>query len=409
MSELNQILELWKRARDAGDDVCLATVVGIEGSAYRRPGARMLLTSAGQRAGTVSGGCLEAEIAKKAWWLTEQGASVQRYSSFFDDDGDLPYGLGCGGTVVVLLERGEAAQQTLEALQRSVDGRTGSVIAMRTDTNNAGTVLILEAAGTAVFERAATVGEDAMRMAREALTARQSQSVGPWFVEYVAPAPSLVIFGAGDDTLPLVEFAATLGWHVTVADGRSQLARAERFPGAARVGSLEMALGAVDAEDAAVVMTHSYEQDRTILRALLGRELRYIGVLGPRRRTERLVAGSDRRAGTGGGDGDGAAAYAGGAGSGGAFSGADCAFDCGGVAGGVCGTDGSAVSGFGAGARVGATALPCSISEIYGSLNGVARDGNCAGCGCVHAFGKGETAGTGERRVAAAADGADGG
>src|ERR1700691_1776856 len=133
MSELKQILELWKRAQAAGDGVCLATVVGIEGSAYRRPGARMVLTSAGLRAGTVSGGCLEGEIAKKAWWLTEKGASVQRYSSFFDDDlvsgGEMPYGLGCGGTVVVLLEQGGAATETLEALRRSVEERTAAGVA----------------------------------------------------------------------------------------------------------------------------------------------------------------------------------------------------------------------------------------------------------------------------------------
>jgi xanthine/CO dehydrogenase XdhC/CoxF family maturation factor len=287
MSELKQILDLWKHARGAGEDICLATVVGVEGSAYRRPGARMLLSSGGRRAGTVSGGCLEAEIAKKALWLTEQGPSVQRYSSFFDDDGDLPYGLGCGGTVVVLLERGEAVQGTLEALRRSVEERSPSAIVTRTDTNTAGTALILDAAGEAAFAHEA--GEETMRFAREALKDRQSRSAGNCFVQYVAPPPSLLIFGAGDDARPLVEFAAAMGWHVTVADGRSQLARAERFPGAARVGALEMALKSAGANDAAVVMTHSYEQDRTILRALLGRELKYIGVLGPRRRTERLV------------------------------------------------------------------------------------------------------------------------
>ncbi len=97
MSELRRILDLAKRAAAAKEEICLATVVAVEGSAYRRPGARMLLTSSGQRAGTVSGGCLEAEIAKKAWWLTERGPTLQRYSSFFDDDGDMPYGLGCGG------------------------------------------------------------------------------------------------------------------------------------------------------------------------------------------------------------------------------------------------------------------------------------------------------------------------
>ncbi len=76
----------------------------------------------------MSGGCLEAEIAKKAWWLTEKGAAIQRYSSFFDDDGDMPYGLGCGGTVIVLLERGEPAAHCLEAVRRSAEARTASVV-----------------------------------------------------------------------------------------------------------------------------------------------------------------------------------------------------------------------------------------------------------------------------------------
>ncbi len=108
----------------------------------------MVLTASGQRAGTVSGGCLEGEIAKKAWWLTEQGASMQRYSSFFDDDlvpgGEMPYGLGCGGTVVVLLEQGEAAAETLEALRRSVEERAASVVVTRLGAKGAGTVLIIE-------------------------------------------------------------------------------------------------------------------------------------------------------------------------------------------------------------------------------------------------------------------------
>src|SRR6202161_4838971 len=162
MSELRQILDLWKRASAAGsadraaEEICLATVVAIEGSAYRRPGARMLLTTAGQRAGTISGGCLEAEVAKKAWWLTERGPSVQRYSSFFDDDGDMPYGLGCGGTVIVLLERGAPAAASLDALRRSVEDRTESVIVTDTGTNSPGTALILNDTGDVLYERIAS-------------------------------------------------------------------------------------------------------------------------------------------------------------------------------------------------------------------------------------------------------------
>jgi xanthine dehydrogenase accessory factor len=285
MAELRQILDLWKRASATGEEICLATVVGIEGSAYRRPGARMLLTAGGERAGTVSGGCLEAEIAKKAWWLTGQGPSIQRYSSFFDDDGTMPYGLGCGGMVIVLLERGEAAAQCLEAVRRSVEERMGSAIV--TDTQGAGTRLVLNAAGDVLYARDAA--PEMERLGREALATGASTTLPGLFAEWVGPPPALTIFGAGDDARPLVDFADTLGWHVRVADGRANLSRAERFPRAALVSGLEAALTRLTPDDAAVVMTHSYEQDQEILRGLLAQELRYIGVLGPRTRTERLV------------------------------------------------------------------------------------------------------------------------
>lgn len=288
MSELRRILDLAKRAAAAKEEICLATVVAVEGSAYRRPGARMLLTASGQRAGTVSGGCLEAEIAKKAWWLTERGPTLQRYSSFFDDDGDMPYGLGCGGTVIVLLERGEPAAQCLEALRRSVEDRTPSVIVSSTDPQSPGTLLILDHANSIVWQRDPT--PTVAHLADDVLHTGKSAHTENRFVERVAPPPALILFGAGDDAQPLVEFTASLGWHVTVADDRSNLARPERFPQAAAVQNLDAALALAGPATAAVLMSHSYEQDRKVLRALLAKEMKYIGVLGPRVRTERLVS-----------------------------------------------------------------------------------------------------------------------
>jgi xanthine/CO dehydrogenase XdhC/CoxF family maturation factor len=287
MSELRQILDLWKRASAAQEEICLATIVAIEGSAYRRPGARMILTASGQRAGTVSGGCLEAEIARKAWWLTEQGPSLQRYSSFFDDDGDMPYGLGCGGTVIVLLERGEPAAQNLEALRRCVDDRTESVIVINTSTNSPGTAVIVNEAGDALYQRKASAKEKTL--ANKALRTGKSAHTGGFFVELIAPPPALILFGAGDDVQPLLEFTAALDWHVVIADDRSNLARPERFPRAAATQCLDLALASIASEQAAVIMTHSYEQDRKILSALLAKDMKYIGILGPRRRTERLI------------------------------------------------------------------------------------------------------------------------
>ena len=286
MPELKRILDLAKRASDAREEVCLATVAGVEGSAYRRPGARMVLTRSGLRAGTVSGGCLEGEIAKKAWWLTERGAAIQRYSSFFDDDGDMPYGLGCGGTVVVLLERGEPAAKTLDALRASVEERRAGIVAIDTSEETPGTVLIMNDAGEIAWQREGS--GDATKLADEVRRVKASRQAGRFFLQYLAPPPSLIIFGAGDDAKPLVEFMAELDWHVTVADGRSQLVRAERFP-QAEVEGLEAGLRQAAKADAAVIMTHSYDQDRQILRALLPMVLKYLGILGPRQRTERLA------------------------------------------------------------------------------------------------------------------------
>jgi xanthine/CO dehydrogenase XdhC/CoxF family maturation factor len=292
MSELKQILALWRAAKARKEEVCLATVVRTEGPSYRKAGARMLLTRSGQRAGTISGGCLEGEVSKKAWWLTENGPTVQRYSSFFDDDSPLPYGSGCGGTVYILLERGPAAHAVLDALEASVTERRAFVSVI--DTNCGRTLLVRQDSGTALF----VAQPEAEHLAEQAFRERRSfyaSDAPEVFVEYAAPPAALTIFGAGDDAKPLTEFAASIGWHVVIADGRSHLARKERFPAADAVHVLDYESSAplsgldLDPENAFVLMTHSYEQDRALLRELLPLSPKYLGVLGPRARTERIV------------------------------------------------------------------------------------------------------------------------
>lgn len=302
MSELQQIVELWRAAKARQDEVCLVTVVRVEGSSYRKPGARMLLTRSGQRAGTISGGCLEAEVMKKVWWLTESGPMIQRYSSFFDDDSPLPYGLGCGGAVHVLLERGEATHAVLNALDVNLNTRLPFVIV--TDTDKASTILVQQAGGKNLFRSPASLSPEMADLVKRAVRERLSfyaeaslldDYPAELFVEYVAPRPSLTIFGAGDDAKPLADFAQNLGWHVTIADGRSHLARRDRFPMADRMLVLDYENAApirdltIGAEDAFVLLTHSYEQDKALLQQLLPCKAKYLGVLGPRQRTERLV------------------------------------------------------------------------------------------------------------------------
>lgn len=290
MSDLLSILKLWKEQRRE-QEVCLATVVAVEGSSYRKPGARMLITRGGRRAGTISGGCLEAEVQKKAWWLTESGSAVQRYSSFYDEDSEIPYGLGCGGSVHILLERDDAAGRVLAALDESLNTRTGLVILSGIDADACGPVgtrLALNAEGKLLFGFGENAG--AIALAKRALHEKQSLWSEGLYAEYLAPRLRMLVVGAGDDALPLMELAAGMGWQTAVVDGRSHLATRERFPMADCVlaGKSPDELAITD-RDAVVILTHSYEQDRAALRALLPSAAGYLGILGPRQRTDRLL------------------------------------------------------------------------------------------------------------------------
>lgn len=265
MRERRKIVELWRRGRAAA----LVTLVRVEGSSYRRVGARLLVGMDGEYAGSISGGCLEAEVVRKAAWMTRSGAVVERYSTLFDDTAEIPYGLGCGGTVDLLIEPAGTREfeALMEALEASLRGEERRVVTSLPE-------------GGQPLRR--VVGEVAAEGAREGIE------------EWIAAPQRLFVFGAGDDAQPMVEMAALLGWDVTVVDGRAQWARAERFPEAVKVivaesfeGLAELVIGA---RDAAVVMTHSYEQDRVWLGELLVRGPRYLGLLGARHRSALLVS-----------------------------------------------------------------------------------------------------------------------
>ena len=255
MSDLEQILDLWRELENAGGDYVLATIVAVEGSNYRRPGARMLLGADGRRAGTVSGGCLEAEVARRAWWLTENGPAVERYSTL-DDDGDMPYGSGCGGVVFILLERRGTANTSLQALSAAFGARQPLAIATIIEGTHIGRRAIAEVGGdgSAYDDRVpspllSALQLDLGHLAHHALVHRQAgedciqidgRSTRIW-TEYCAARPGLWVFGGGDDAKPLLHFAREMGWFVTIADGRAHLATIARFPTAQQVTAMNMA------------------------------------------------------------------------------------------------------------------------------------------------------------------------
>ncbi len=300
MVDWRQIL---KKA-DGGRGGVLVTLVGVRGSSYRRVGARLLVGGEGT-AGSISGGCLEGELVHRAKWLVEKGPMVQHYSTSFEDTEEIPYGLGCGGELDLLLEdvNSVEVQRLFAEVQQVFGGVRRRVVTW------------LPGEGRPLRRAIFSVGEDEateLIFSSEGMSADElvAPSVGMpdgtvgapcepnTFVETLEPPQRLVVFGAGEDARPLVTMGALLGWNVVVADGRRQLARRERFPEAERVVVLEdgepMELRE---DDAVVVMTHSYEQDRATLETTLPRMPKYLGLLGARHRSSLLVSEAADRLG----------------------------------------------------------------------------------------------------------------
>ncbi len=286
MLERRRIVELAR----TGSAQVLVTLVRAEGSSYRRPGARLLLGLAGAYAGTISGGCLETEVTRKALWLTRNGPTVESYSTLFDDTADIPFGLGCGGTVHLLYERADTpeAAALFHALEASLAGVSATVLTWLPQSSQPLERAILSPAGDILF-RSSSLPVSRIHAALD----RPSPS---FHTERLGPPQRLILLGAGDDARPVASIAALLGWTVAVADGRAQLAAANRFPEAQHVFTLSPST-TLDAlrlspADAVVLMTHSYEQDRDLLAELLALPAppAYIGILGARHRTSLLVA-----------------------------------------------------------------------------------------------------------------------
>ena len=294
MKERREIARMWR----AGEGSALVTLVRAEGSSYRRPGARLLVGANTQSyAGTISGGCLEAEVVRKAMWLARDGAVVERYSMLFDDTAEVPFGLGCGGVVDLLFEPLDTPEgkALLDAMEASLGGREATVVHFlpgggRDAKRGLRRLVVRE--GEIVFASAGLSAEK-IACARGLVAGEEYEGR---FVERLGAPQRLFLLGAGDDAKPLVRLAAELGWDVIVADGRAQLARADRFPLALRVGDTE-GLDVREA-DAVVLMTHSYEQDRRLLIDMLPLRPRYLGLLGSRHRSSLLVSEAAEMLGT---------------------------------------------------------------------------------------------------------------
>ncbi|HEX8145441.1 MAG TPA: XdhC family protein [Pyrinomonadaceae bacterium] len=318
MNEVRALIEAFDAANSRGERCALATLVSVEGSSYRRPGARMLVCEGGESTGTISAGCLESDVIEHAKRVIKAEAAklVEYDTASTSDEMAWGLGLGCNGIVRVLVEPLAPGSLYIETLRRSCEANAAPVLAatiyQHTPSESArdatrietGARLFLnengEISSEKLNERVAALLESEVRalsLGGEMSGARTYDVDGgaiKVLVETLLPPVQLIVFGAGHDALPVVELARSLGWQTQVVDPQARPASLSRFAMADRVilSRLENIATQVRVtpQTLTLLMTHNYSDDLGLLRFLLNSPARYIGVMGPRKRTERMLS-----------------------------------------------------------------------------------------------------------------------
>lgn len=273
--ETRQVLTQLAAWHGAGVPCALATVIRVQGSAYRHEGAKLLVAADGRHVGNVSGGCLEEDVREVALRVIRTGVAERReYCGSADEIAAWDLGVGCEGVVELFIEPVNDARVMECAL---IEAEFPFVVL--TD---------LETGARETFD-----GDDAAALLATGDSRVMNDAGRALFADVLRPPPRLVVVSAGDDARHLASLASAVGFRVVVADRRPGLLTPERFPAPIRLVETDAArLGeriVLGADDFAVVMTHHFADDTEYLRALLRGPARYLGVLGPRQRTERIL------------------------------------------------------------------------------------------------------------------------
>jgi xanthine/CO dehydrogenase XdhC/CoxF family maturation factor len=310
MKEIKAILKAYDRAVENKEQTALATVVKVDGSSYRQPGARMLVTENGELTGAVSGGCLEGDALKKAQMVIfQQKAMLVTYDTTDEDDAKFGVGLGCNGIIHILIEPilETVKNNPIELLKACLKNRAYKVLVTLFDgknkrTGQPGTITLNQeedlSSNKTFDDLSSNIREFVLKESKKVLATHISviipiNDLGMFaFVESIAPAIKLNILGAGNDVIPLVKLATVMGWEITIADGRSELVNKNRFPEADELlsGKAEEIAGLLkqDKRTAVLLMTHNFNYDLSILKGLFPYKLPYLGVLGPKKKLKKL-------------------------------------------------------------------------------------------------------------------------
>jgi xanthine dehydrogenase accessory factor len=300
----------WLVARAADNcPAALATVIRVEGSAYRRPGAKMAIADDGDSVGNISGGCLEGDVREVAREVIVSGRPQRRvYRSRSDEIRAWDLGLGCDGEVEVYIEPGYALTEDEDVFVANAG--LYCVVCTLVDVDTPSPERLLNFNG----DVSGSLGDDAFNCAvlaevESVVASRQNPGLHriadrDVFLDVYWPRPQLLIFGAGDDAAALAHLARSIGFVVNVIDRRPALLDRARFPAGTELG--QYAPGEIGFQEypdrnepppwldltphtSAVLMTHNFADDRGYLRDLAWTPIPYIGILGPHQRTQRII------------------------------------------------------------------------------------------------------------------------
>ncbi|WP_190284729.1 XdhC family protein [Bacillus sp. S3] len=307
---MNDICRLLKSMKDKKDRIfAMATIIRVDGSAYRREGAKMLIGEDSSYFGTISAGCLEEDLLYQAQEViqTLHPKNVQ-YDLRSEDDLSWGQSAGCDGNIEVYIEPIGWELNTLQPntlLWRYVDEQLNNglpVVSVKTINAEKQESVVLysdngdicaESANHEIAQKLTTYVQDFVLSGTKVKLIYIEELESDFLFERYQPKDHLYVFGAGPDAEPLVTQASQLDFSVTVIDPRSSRCNEENFP-LADLHIIEhpetfFNNRQIPFDSYVLVMTHNFNRDQEILQHLVQAPPKYLGVLGPKRRTERLV------------------------------------------------------------------------------------------------------------------------
>ena len=271
LHELKDIIRSAKIAQSLGNKTALASVVSLDGSSYRRPGVRMSIQENGKMIGAVSGGCVEKEILRQAQRVFETNTST-----LMEYDGR--YRLGCEGILHILIEPFYPTNKFFDAFEKQCSSRKPFLI------NSYFSKEISK-----INQGSSCFHFNDQELSVSELNPKKNLTL---FSQTIKPGFKLIIIGCEHDAVQLCKYASATGWDVDIVAPIDELKTINNFPGATNycgINEKELNGFSFDSQTAVVIMSHSYVRDLKYLSELVGKEVVYIGLLGPRKRREKLL------------------------------------------------------------------------------------------------------------------------